>query len=637
MNSTTSTTSSSTTTNKALSVSINVGLGGLNKKRPRPSDDNEQLHKAGFDTSSQVSSTSSNHHQQSTEKIISAAGIFTSTIPEPEKPKLIIPLSIPSILSTDNTTTSTFSSSVITNLPNTIPSLISSTTTPPSINNNSDIQNLQNKLFRNISSSSTSTSSVSTTNTTKVPQDSQIARLKKLREIMNNTMNNNNEDEIHHDLSLRPQEQDVHSTTYTNIPIAEFGAAMLRGMGVSEQELKIAMETPIINNSSQTNNVLPSGKREKIGGIGAASNPLTVLKSTAMMPTMNQLSNTPTNTSTTVSKASLLRQQSVMYGRLQEKQFAKNTITQEIVYVWQLTGVPGLSKIRIRNYVLNTNNTELLTKIQNISEIMEESIYHEYLQHIKTLLPFTIVSIKDIEPIENINNLSTTEQTIRETIDMLLKKEELIEKWIKAKKDSNKLNSNLPNSSSAASSSSSSSSMESNTVPDANVNVPTVIQSSSTITISDSATITSISSLSGTNNNTSITLSSSNELNKPAVIVSWLIPGIIVRIIDEHFLHGKYFRQKAVVQDVPSPYNANILVLNNENTYLDNVPEKYLETALPKIGGKIMVVRGNYRNNVGEVIERNSQTQKITVRFYSDSKIKVLNYDDVAEYAGTIH
>ncbi|TMW64644.1 hypothetical protein Poli38472_011524 [Pythium oligandrum] len=68
------------------------------------------------------------------------------------------------------------------------------------------------------------------------------------------------DDKYRHDVSLRPDELDVHSEAYDSVPIEEFGAAMLRGMGwrgVEEEDEKAEELKP----------------RQKLLGLGATAKP----------------------------------------------------------------------------------------------------------------------------------------------------------------------------------------------------------------------------------------------------------------------------------------------------------------------------------------------------------------------------
>ena len=129
--------------------------------------------------------------------------------------------------------------------------------------------------------------------------------------------------------------------------------------------------------------------------------------------------------------------------------------------------------------------------------------------------------------------------------------------------------------------------------------------------------------------------------------VSWVIPNIRVRIVSEK-LGRRYYKEKGIVVDVTR--NAGVtLKLNhhtssstNSNTpavVLDRVPERYLETALPKIGGNVIVVDPKHANKFakGRMIERDGKNKNFgIVQLYDDMDCIRLPLDDIAEWCGPL-
>ena len=67
---------------------------------------------------------------------------------------------------------------------------------------------------------------------------------------------------------------------------------------------------------------------------------------------------------------------------------------------------------------------------------------------------------------------------------------------------------------------------------------------------------------------------------------------------------------------------------------LDNVPQGVLETALPKVGGQAIVIRGKKKGAVGILIERNKETETVAIRLDASGGQALLSgvkFDDVAE------
>ena len=112
----------------------------------------------------------------------------------------------------------------------------------------------------------------------------------------------------------------------------------------------------------------------------------------------------------------------------------------------------------------------------------------------------------------------------------------------------------------------------------------------------------------------------------------WVVPHIRVRVVSEK-LGRKYFRDKGVVVDV-TPKGSTLTMSNGR--ILDRVPERYLETALPKVGGKVIVLTGNHRGAKGQLLERDSSKNRGVLQVYEDQSVLTLSLDDMAEWCGPL-
>jgi G patch domain/KOW motif-containing protein len=132
--------------------------------------------------------------------------------------------------------------------------------------------------------------------------------------------------------------------------------------------------------------------------------------------------------------------------------------------------------------------------------------------------------------------------------------------------------------------------------------------------------------------------------------LSWVIPNIRVRIITEK-LGRRYYKEKGVVVDVTR--NAGVTLRLNKYTrnhnsnssdstlfeVLDRVPERYLETALPQIGGNVIIVNAGHTNKYakGRLIERDGKNKNYGfVQLYDDMDCIRLPLDDIAEWCGPL-
>ena len=113
----------------------------------------------------------------------------------------------------------------------------------------------------------------------------------------------------------------------------------------------------------------------------------------------------------------------------------------------------------------------------------------------------------------------------------------------------------------------------------------------------------------------------------------WLIPNIRVRIVSKK-LGSQHFKAKGVVIDVTRGPTATLEMPGKQ--VLDRVPERYLETALPKAGGNVVVLLGPSRMAKGKLLERNSNSGKGVVQVFEDMSILTLSLDDMAEWVGPL-
>jgi G patch domain and KOW motifs-containing protein len=119
---------------------------------------------------------------------------------------------------------------------------------------------------------------------------------------------------------------------------------------------------------------------------------------------------------------------------------------------------------------------------------------------------------------------------------------------------------------------------------------------------------------------------------------SWVIPNIRVRIVTEK-LGRRFYKEKGVVIDVTREAGVT-LELSNRNcngtpTVKGQIPERYLETALPKLGGNVIVLRdGTNKYAKGRLLERDSK--KGIVQLYDDMHCITISLDDIAEWCGPL-
>jgi len=113
--------------------------------------------------------------------------------------------------------------------------------------------------------------------------------------------------------------------------------------------------------------------------------------------------------------------------------------------------------------------------------------------------------------------------------------------------------------------------------------------------------------------------------------LNWLIPNIRVRLISKKI--PAYYLQKGVVQDVTrtSQSSPKAVLLMDNGQVIDKVPERYLETALPKTGGKVIVLEGKHHWKKGRLLERSRDGVGV-IQFTEDLEVVNISLDSIAEW-----
>jgi len=127
--------------------------------------------------------------------------------------------------------------------------------------------------------------------------------------------------------------------------------------------------------------------------------------------------------------------------------------------------------------------------------------------------------------------------------------------------------------------------------------------------------------------------SSTSAKKKAVKPVTWVRPNIRVRIISKSLGGGLYYTKKGTVYDVVSRYEFSVL-MNKDRKLVERVIERNVETALPKAGGKVMIVLGEHKGRIGTLLERNSKLQKCLVQFDDDLETYQCGFEKLAEHVG---
>jgi G patch domain and KOW motifs-containing protein len=112
--------------------------------------------------------------------------------------------------------------------------------------------------------------------------------------------------------------------------------------------------------------------------------------------------------------------------------------------------------------------------------------------------------------------------------------------------------------------------------------------------------------------------------------ITWVRPSIRVRIVNKRLEGGKYYARKAVVMDVVNPYEFTAMA-DDDGRILDGLTEADVETALPKPGGRAVVVYGPHKGAKGSLLERSSSKNRVVLQLDEDLSVVTLTLDDVTE------
>jgi G patch domain/KOW motif-containing protein len=113
----------------------------------------------------------------------------------------------------------------------------------------------------------------------------------------------------------------------------------------------------------------------------------------------------------------------------------------------------------------------------------------------------------------------------------------------------------------------------------------------------------------------------------------WLTPHVRVRVVSQRLAGGAHYLKKGTVVDVLSP-GVCMLQLDDGGGLLDTVPQRCLETLLPKRAGRVAVVAGRYRGQRAKMLSRDSAGGTANVQLHADFSMHTLPLDAIAEYVG---
>ena len=110
--------------------------------------------------------------------------------------------------------------------------------------------------------------------------------------------------------------------------------------------------------------------------------------------------------------------------------------------------------------------------------------------------------------------------------------------------------------------------------------------------------------------------------------IYWLREGIRVKIISKSVGGQRAYLQKGTVLDVYARGRAAVRL--DDNSVLDEVNERHVETIVPSVGAECIVLLGEYRGQYAVLMERRRDEQRVVVQLSEDLDMVELDMDSIA-------
>ncbi|KAF5819091.1 putative G-patch domain-containing protein [Helianthus annuus] len=114
---------------------------------------------------------------------------------------------------------------------------------------------------------------------------------------------------------------------------------------------------------------------------------------------------------------------------------------------------------------------------------------------------------------------------------------------------------------------------------------------------------------------------------------SWLSSHIRVRIISKELKGGRLYLKKGEIVDVVGPTTCDIR-MDDGRELIQGVDEEFLETALPRRGGPVLVLYGRYKGVFGSLQEKDMDNETAVVRDADTHGLINVKLEQIAEYVG---
>ncbi|XP_010438941.1 PREDICTED: protein MOS2-like [Camelina sativa] len=114
---------------------------------------------------------------------------------------------------------------------------------------------------------------------------------------------------------------------------------------------------------------------------------------------------------------------------------------------------------------------------------------------------------------------------------------------------------------------------------------------------------------------------------------SWLTSHIRVRIVSKDLKCGRLYLRKGVVNDVVGQTTCDI-TMDETQELVQGIDQKLLETALPRRGGRVLVLLGRHKGSFGSLVEKDLDKETGVVCDADSHEMLNVKLEQVAEYMG---
>lgn len=111
----------------------------------------------------------------------------------------------------------------------------------------------------------------------------------------------------------------------------------------------------------------------------------------------------------------------------------------------------------------------------------------------------------------------------------------------------------------------------------------------------------------------------------------WVARDIVVKVMNKSVGSGRYYKEKGVVLKVHDLYLAEVEILSSGDVL--KLDQQDLETVIPRIGGKVLVVNGQYAGKTGRLESINTDRFCASVVLDDAGRAVEVPYEDFSKYS----